>query len=367
MCDTSSPISGAVTAGSARPRRLWDWIDERAGLSALAYPVPAHANTIPYVLGGVSFVGFIVLFLTGTWLAQFYNPMPDQVRASMDHIRSEAPLGAIVRGIHFWTANILVVTVVLHMLRVFATASFKRPRELNWLVGVALLALTIAFAFSGTVLKWDQEAFEALEHNNETAALLGGAGVFFSESFTESVPVLARLYQAHVSLLPLLAVILFVAHFFLVKRHGISPLPAEADAGLAPNGRLPAGRLTARYSRHVGLMLGIGGIGALAALVLGIVAPPELGPVPDPTMEVTKPPFYLYWLYAFEDRFGVTGILYAGLAFFGLLVVVPALDRSPLRSLRRRRTAAAVGALVLVALFVLSLIVFFAPAAKHLE
>lgn len=356
-----------VTAGSAWPRRLWSWIDDRSGLSALAYPVPAHANTLPYVLGGVSFVSFIVLFVTGTWLAQFYAPMPDQVRASMDYIRSEAPLGATVRGIHFWTANILVVTVVLHMLRVFATASFKRPRELNWLVGVALLALTIAFAFTGTVLKWDQEAFEALEHNNEAAALLGGAGVFFSESFTEAVPVLARLYPAHVSLLPLLAVILFVAHFFLVKRHGISPLPVEADAGIAPNGRVPPERLTSRYSRHVGLMLGIGGLIALVALVLAIVAPPELGPIPNPTMEVTKPPFYFFWLYAFEDRFGVNGILWAGLAFFGLLVLVPALDRSPLRSLRRRRIAAATGTLVLMALVVLSLIVFFAPAAKHLE
>ncbi|MBI2773661.1 MAG: cytochrome b N-terminal domain-containing protein [Chloroflexi bacterium] len=348
-------------------RRTWAWLDERAGLSALRYPIPPHANTVAYTLGGISFVGFLVLALTGFWLAQFYDPMPDHVRASMEAIRTEAPLAAFVRGIHFWVANIVVVTVVLHILRVFATASFKRPRELNWLAGVALLAITIAFAFTGSVLKWDQEAFEALQHNFEIAGILGGLGVFFSESFTEAVPVLARLYSAHVSILPLLATLLFVAHFFLVKHHGISPLPERADAGAAPGGKVPEAELGARYTGHLGRMVGFGLLAAVAAAVLGLVFPAPLGDVPNPDIEVTKPPFFFYWLYAFEDWFGVQAILYASLAFFTLLAIVPILDRSPLRSLRRRPLVAAGAALVLLVVVALSVYVFFAPVAEHIE
>lgn len=362
---SAHPATASVTMNTQR--HIWAWIDDRAGLSALRYPIPAHANTISYTLGGISFVGFLVLAVTGFWLAQFYSPIPEHVRESMEAIEGEAALGSLVRGIHFWVANIVVVTVLLHMLRVFATASFKRPRELNWLAGVALLGITIAFAFTGSVLKWDQEAFEALEHNFEVAEFLGGIGVFFSESFTEAVPTLARLYSAHVSILPLLATLLFVAHFFLVKHHGISPLPAEADAGRAPAGKVPAAELGARYSGHLGRMVGFGLLMAVIAAILGLVLPAPLGEVPNPEIEVTKPPFYFYWLYAFENWFGVQAILWAGLAFFGVLVLVPALDRTPVRSLRRRRVAAALAALVILGIVVLSLIVLFTPVVEHVE
>lgn len=359
-------VASAAPEGSGGAwSRFWGWLDERAGLSAFSYPVPKYANSIPYTLGGISFVAFIGLFLTGFWLAQFYDPMPDHVRESMEFVIGSAPLGAFVRGIHFWLANIVVITVFLHLIRVFATASYKRPRELNWLVGVALLGLTMAFTFTGSVLKWDQEAFEALEHNFEIAGLLGGLGTFFSESFTESVPVLSRLYSAHVSILPLVAVLLFTAHFFLVKRHGISPLPAAADRGEAPGGKVPAAQLTARYSAHVGRMIGYGALIVAAAAVLGLVVPPPLGPVPDPEMEVTKPPFAFFWLYAFEDWFGVRAILYAGLAFFGLLALVPFVDRSLFRAPPRRLAVFATGALALSLIIALSIYVSTSPVTAH--
>lgn len=355
---------GTVTDGG---RRAWSWIVDRAGLEALTYPVPPWANTIPFTLGGISFVAFLFLALSGFWLAQFYSSLPDAARTSVLFIQEQAPLGNVVRGIHFWLANIVVVTVFLHLLRVFVTASFKRPRELNWLVGVVLLALTLAFAFTGTVLKWDQEAVEAVGHNLEVADLVGGVATFFSASFTDSVPVLPRLYAAHVSTLPLLAVLVMVAHFFLIKHHGISPLPDLADSGKAPGGTVPHELLSARYSGHLGRMFGFGAFLALVAAVLGLLSPPPIGPVADPEMEVTKPPFYFYWLYAAEDWFGVRAILYGGVAFFVMLVFVPFVDRSPLRALRRRPVMFAAGVVVLIALVVLSFLVAFTPPVKHAE
>lgn len=352
---------------AGRLTRAWSWIVDRAGLGALTYPVPPWANTVPYTLGGISFVSFLFLALTGFWLAQFYNPFPDAARGSVVFIQEQAPLGGFLRGIHFWLANIVVVTVVLHLLRVFATGSFKRPRELNWFLGLALLALTLAFAFTGTVLKWDQEAAEALGHNFEVAALVGGIATFFSESFTEAVPALARLYIAHVSTLPLLAVLVMVAHFFLIKHHGISPTPELADRGEAPGGRVAVERLTARYSGHVGGMIGLGALLTAAAAGLSLRFPPAIGPVADPEMEVTKPAFYFLWLYAAEDWFGVRAVLYGGIAFFALLALVPLVDRSPFRGLRRRRVMFAAAAIVLVALIALSLFAALTPAVKHAE
>ena len=89
----------------------------------MSYPVPDHANSLWYTLGGITFVGFIVLILTGVYLAQFYHPHPAQARESVLYIRDVAPIGDLVRGIHVWLASLVTLTAFLHLLRVFATDS----------------------------------------------------------------------------------------------------------------------------------------------------------------------------------------------------------------------------------------------------
>ena len=168
---------------SARWARAWGAIDERVGLSGLAYPVPAHANRIGYILGGITFFGFLILATTGIWLAQFYHPPPGAARESVVYIMNVAPAGDIVRGIHYWTSNIVMATVLLHLGRIFVTGSYKRPREANWLIGLGLLAITMGLVFTGTVMKWDQEGYEALGHNIAAGQLLGAVGFWFSNDF----------------------------------------------------------------------------------------------------------------------------------------------------------------------------------------
>ena len=121
--------TGAVDAHpDARPRNgPWTWLDERLGVSALSYPVPAHANSLGYTLGGITVVGFLVLVLTGIYLAQFYHPHPADARESVLYIQNAAPLGDIVRGMHVWLASLVTITALLHLGRVFLTASYKRP------------------------------------------------------------------------------------------------------------------------------------------------------------------------------------------------------------------------------------------------
>lgn len=363
-----SAMPGAAASGAdTRADGLWSWLEDRLGLSALRYAVPEHANTVWYTLGGITVVGIVVLVLTGIWLAQYYNPDPASARESVLYIQNSVRFGDVIRGIHVWTAYLVVITAALHLVRIAVTASYKIPREVNWLVGLGLLGLLLFGAFfTGTVLRWDQEAYEAMAHNMEIASLFGAVGGFFSDTFTASVGMLPRIYIAHVSTIPVLILLLLIVHVFLIKHHGISPTPAQADAGEAPGGRLPPERETGHYPTHLRLMVGYGLALLGLAGTLGVLWPAQVGPAPDPTMEITKPPFLFYWLYAFEDWFGVQAILYAAIAFFGVLALLPFLDRTPLRSLRRRPLVAALGVVLIVLIVAFSIKVALAPVQPHL-
>jgi quinol-cytochrome oxidoreductase complex cytochrome b subunit len=361
-----SATGAGETTGSAR--KLWGWLEGRLGLPALRYRVPEHANVIWYTLGGITLMSILIAVASGIWLAQYYNPDPTGARESVIFIENQAPLGDVIRGIHIWSAYIAVIGALLHMGRIFVTASYKAPRELNWLVGVVLLSLIMFGAvFSGTVLRWDQEAYEAMAHLMEIANLFGTFGVLFSDAFTTSVSMLPRTYIVHISLVPLALVFFLVAHFFLVKYHHISPTPAQEDAGEAPGGKLPPEKETSRYTTHLRLMLSYGLVVLGIAGALAVLWPQPIGPAPDPTMEITKPSPIYYWLYAFEDWFGLNALLYATIAFFSILAIVPFVDRSRFRSPRKRPVMIGLGILLLVAIVVLTIITYVSPVVSHIE
>jgi len=166
----------AEPAPRSRGQRLWQALDERLGLSGLQYPIPEHANKLAYSLGGLSLICFVLLVATGIFLTQYYNPDPAAAHASVRHIITGVTGGDFLRAFHYWAAMAMIVLVGLHLLRVFVSAAYKRPREGNWVIGVALAALTAGLFFTGSVLKWDQESLEALEHNIEVGKLLGKFG-----------------------------------------------------------------------------------------------------------------------------------------------------------------------------------------------
>src|SRR5215471_1616362 len=146
-------------------QRFLDGLDERLGLKGLQYGVPEHANKLAYSLGGLSLFTFVVMVVTGVVLTQYYDSSPSRAHQSVHEIVTSVTLGKFVRGLHYWGAMAMVVLVGLHLLRVFVSGSFKRPREGNWVIGVVLAATTAALFFTGTVVKWDQESIEALDHN----------------------------------------------------------------------------------------------------------------------------------------------------------------------------------------------------------
>lgn len=358
----------STTATGSQPGRwqtIWEALAERLGLSGLAYPVPAHANRVGYILGGISVVGFLILGVTGIWLAQFYHPTSTTARESIVYVMNVAPLGDLVRGVHFWVANLVMATVLLHLGRVFACGAYKRPREVNWLIGVGLLAITLGLIFTGTVLKWDQEGYEALNHNIEIGNLLGAVGFWFSSEFTPSLPVLGRLYIAHVVILPLIGVLLLIAHFLLVKRHGISALPAAHDAAIDGGPAPQQGGST--FTAHLVRMTGFGLLMLAAAIVLALAWPAGLGPRPVPGVEETKPPWMFLPFYPFEDWFGLSALLWVPVILFGALALVPFVDRNGYRSPRRRRVVVAIGAVAAVLLVALVIYAFVTVPQAHVQ
>lgn len=358
-------VRASSAPGGGRLRRAVDVIDERMGIRALEYPVPEHANNLAWSLGGITAFAFGLLIVTGVLLMQFYSPVPETANQSVRHLSTDVWGMRFVRALHFWAAQAMYVTAALHLLRVFLTGSYKRPREGNWLVGATMFALVVLALFTGTVLKWDQEGFEALGHNLEMAELLGGAGIWFSADFARDVPILVRLYGAHAVIIPGLILVLLTLHGLLVKRHRISPhpdLPTDATGDQAP-----AEEPTEPFTHH---LRRIGAFGLVLTGLLGVLsvlAPPAVGPPPVAGLEITEPPWPFWWMFTLEDQMGLSGLLYGGGALFLLLVLVPFVDRNPNRSWRRRPVAMALALLVVLTLVALTVLMLFTAPEAHLE
>jgi len=342
--------------GASRWTRLWAAVDARLVLRNFLYEVPAYANTLPYLLGAITLAGIVILLGTGILLGQFYAPDPGLANQSIRSIMTQVPAGEVVRGVHVWAAHLTVIVLLLHVVRVYATGAYRFPREANWTVGVALLATMLALFFTGTVLRWDQEGIEALEHNIAFAALLGIFGGWFSPAFSSHVPLLTRLYMAHVSLLPLVLFILLVAHVYLVRQHGIS-------ARLTP-----AGPEAARYTfaQHLKRAAGYGCVMLGLSVALSVLLPVGEGPAPVPGIEVTKPAWLFLPLYGLENLFGVRGFWGAAI-FFVWLVAVPVVDRDRAPGWRGRRRALGAGAAVLAVVIALGMYAWLRQPVAHLH
>lgn len=356
------PPAAAAVAGEAHPqrpgrfRRAVDAVDERMGIKALTYPVPEHANTLAWSLGGLTVASFMILLITGVYLAQFYSPMPEDANQSVRDLVTRVWLGSLARGVHFWAAEAMFVLALLHLLRVFFHASFKKPREGNWILGVLLFLLVFLAVFTGTVIKWDQEGYEALTHNLDVARLLGGAGIWFTPELSIRVPIVLRLYVAHAVIIPGLVVLLLVWHLLLVKRHGISPHPKITSARAE---RLEP--FTAHLLRIAAFGLAL--LGALSAL--GVLLPPVLGPTPVEGIEVTRPPWMFWWFFPMEEWFGVGSVGVALAGVFVLLFLVPFLDRSTERRWNKRPWATGVAVVLLLAIAALTVKVWIFNPKGH--
>jgi len=347
-----------------------NWIYQRLGLQSLTYHVPAYANAVPYLLGGITLFGILILIATGIYLAQYYHPDPADAHASVFYITTEARLGDFLRSVHYWTANIVMVSLLLHFLRVLIWGAYRAPREVTWAVGVGLLTVMMGFFFTGTVIKWDQEGFEALGHNEEIGNLLGGMGAWFTTEFSRSVPLLERVYTAHVTILPALLTLLVIGHVYLIRFHGIAPRPTDEPAKLSAEiheadvGHHARG--VSHFNIHIRKIAAYGLLMAAFIGVLSLLFGAPLGQLPVPGEEITKPPWMFVWLYPFEDWFGVKSLLWVPIVLGIGLLLVPFLDRFRTNSRRRLFLVVGITVIVLAAMLALGLYGWESTPAKHL-
>lgn len=350
------------TAQPVQRGTFTEWLVERTGWKGLTYPVPAYANTIWYLLGGITFVGILILFATGIYMAQFYNAQPADSHQSTVYLITGVPLGDLIRSIHFWTAQVVTVTVILHLLRILYTASYKRPRELNWYIGLGLLLVTVGAVYTGSVLKYDQEGIEALQHAKEAGGLIGVLGAFFTSEFSRSASLLTRFFTLHISILPLAFAGLIGIHIYMINQHGISP-----KATLDATARKTKGEGNSRFDLHLRSMVGYGLILLSLVTLLALFLPAPIGQHGMPGAEVTKPWWMFVWLFPAEAALGAKALIIAPSILGLLLILVPILDRSPYLSPLKRKGILIVAGVLLLIMIISGIVAALQPVTGHLE
>ena len=295
-----------TNSGTGRPA-----VAERLALDALDYPIPRRADRWTYMLGGLTAFFIVTLIVTGMYLAQFYQPNPIGAHDSVLYIITRAPIGDWVRSLHFWSAGGVTVTIVAHLAYVFWRRSYHKPREVTWWAGVAMAGLLFLLIVTGSALRNDQEGFEALAHFVAGGALTPPFGTFFTDDFTPSSPLLARIYGMHTNLLPLLLVGLMGLHFWLIRHLGI-----HADYGH-----------TTTFRRHAFRLAGVSMLAFAAVGLIALVFPADIGFAPVPGVEMTKPFWPVLWVYGLENLLGMWGMVIGPAVLFLFLLAVPLLDR----------------------------------------
>lgn len=323
-------------------------VAERLALPALDYPIPARANRLDFMLGALTLTALMVLALTGIVLTQFYNPAPVTAHDSVRYMITSLPLVGLLRDIHVWSASAAIVLVFAHLVAVFWRRGFRRPREGLWWSGVLLLALLFGLAFTGTVLRADQEAVEALDHAVAGAAIAGPLGAPFRPDFTPSSPLLTRMHSLHVSVLPIALLALLGLHLWLIRHLGVS---AQGTTQVA-------------FRTHLRPLSGLALVLVALVAALAVVWPANLLAAGVAGFEVTKPFWAFLWIYAAENLLGMAGMLLAPAVLFGFLALVPLADR-------RDGPAAAATRVAGVILFVLLVLAIgyaaVAPGQAHLN
>ena len=354
------------------PGAIATWLGERFELedsvmAVLRHPVPRELERPVgwwYVLGSATLGIFVMQVVTGVGLAMTYVPAPNSAYDSLQFISHNATLGGVVRGMHYFGAGAMVILVLAHMTQVYLFGAFKFPREANWLTGSLLLLATLAMAFTGQLLRWDQDAFWSIVVAAEQAARAPVIGNWLATLVVAGSNVggatLTRFYATHVFLIPAAIFGLIGMHLYLVIKRGISEPPVPG---------LPVDPPTYRSRYEKMLARGIpfwpdaawrdATVAAAAVAIVVVLAAlfgaPQLGKPPDPTNVVAdpRPDWYFLGYFAILALIppATESIVIIGLPLFAFvfLFLVPLLWPDGERHWSRRPAAIAAVALPLIA------------------
>jgi ubiquinol-cytochrome c reductase cytochrome b subunit len=349
-------------------RSIGHWFEERTGLGAIvavpmAHRVPRSSGSWAYVFGSATLTLFVLQIATGICLALVYVPSPDQAYESLEYLNYQAALGWYLRAVHFWGSNAMVAVMTLHMIQVFLFGAHKYPREMTWVAGVFLFLCTLGMAFTGQVLRWDQDAYWGLG----ISAAIAARSPLIGESLVHVLlggPIIAgrtlsRFFAVHVFIVPGLLIGLVGLHLWLVLRLGINEWPM-------PGRMVDRNTYRKRYEDEVhkdGVpffpdaakkdMVAAGVVILVVLACAAVFGPFGPGGVPDPTIIDTAPApdFYflaLFALFALLPPWTETVLLLVGPPLaIGLLFLVPFISGTGEKSWKRRPVAV-LGVLLIV-------------------
>ncbi len=342
------------------PRRL-TWLEERTRLTPLIQAslhvrIPMTART--YYFGGIALFLFGIQAVTGTLLALYYKATPEAAYKSVQYVTSDVSFGWLIRSIHHWAANLMILFVVLHLIRVFAQAAYKYPREITWVIGTGLFMVTLGFGFTGYLLPWDQRAYWATVVGTEIAGnvpLVGEALLLLLRGGADVTgDTMSRFFGIHVLVLPIALAGLLGVHLLLVHQLGLAnPKRPEPRVPTPEVAREPLRPFFPHYmvDEFVAWYVLLAVLVVLASLFpAGLEAQANALETP----EGIKPEWYylgVYELLKLVPR--IVGILIP-IVGIGVLVVWPFLDRSEEVLIRRRKVVVGGATLILVALIALT-------------
>ena len=329
----------------------WRFIDDRTGASQAVVPIMKHIVPADarwwYVFGSAALCCFIMQVLTGIGLALAYVPSGGEAFQSLRYITEQAPLGSILRGMHFFGASAMILIAFMHMAQVYLHAAYKYPREMNWMSGVVLLLFTLAMGFTGQLLRWDANGVWSAVVGAEQAARAPVIGPFIAHAILAGDNIggatLTRFYVLHVFVFPAFIFAGVGLHMWLILRNGISEMPKPGQP-VAP----------ATYKRDYEARLKKTGVpfwptamwrDAVFSLVvvIGIIVcaiafgPPVLDKPPDPTTLNVNPAPDWYFLFYFAILSMLPANLETWVILGGPLVIILALLALPLLSNKGER------------------------------
>ncbi|MBL8796863.1 MAG: cytochrome b N-terminal domain-containing protein [Planctomycetia bacterium] len=359
---------------------LLNWFESRLKLREtvlplLTHPVPKGVNWW-YVFGSATLTFFMLQVVTGICLAMVYVPSTEEAYESLNYLNYHQPLGWFLRALHYYGATGMVMMLAVHMTQVFLWGAYKYPRELTWLVGVVLLALTLGLAFSGQVLRWDTDAYWGIGVMASAAGRAPVVGPQVVETIlggpTIGAATLSRFFALHVFVLPILLVLTLAVHLHLVVHKGISEPPV-------PGKKVDPATYDAEYEKELvngepffpDALYKDGIFSILAVLtvvaIAAIMGPYGPGEPPDPTMTHANPRPDWYFLSAFalmalmQPELEEVVILILPVAVFGVLAVLPFVDNKGERAPQRRPFAVLIVVVLWSCFFVLVWLGFKAP------
>src|SRR5919112_521783 len=376
---TRAWVSGVGQAVGGVGQSLADWMEERTGVVTmldhfLYEPVPKRGKWL-YTLGSSTLFLITLQFLTGILLLFYYVPTAENAWDSIYYIMTGVYFGPLIRGIHFWSANVLVVVIGLHMVRTFFSGSYKRPREINWVVGVVLILLVTVLAFTGYALRWDQEGFWAWEVGIKIGSYSPFVGEYMATFLlggdTVGPATLSRVFVIDVWLLPALLAPFIGIHLYLLRKHGEFGSEFEYTRRLAElreRKQVEAGEVVTdenvydRPDETMGFFPGqvLADLTASAILLAVVVALSYLVPAPlTEPMDLSTDTYVPRpeWFFMFYDQMLMFFPGYALIPFGGIIIptlifvlffAIPWLDKEPGHSPLRRPFVTVVAFLVIL-------------------